>query len=48
MSGKIKPNDNNANQQNSNKGTPGQNRHHAQNQGNRGKQSNPNQRGKKK
>ncbi len=48
MSDKIKPNDNRANQQNPNKGTPGQNQQHAKNKGNRGKQMNPNQGGKKK
>ena len=33
---------------NANKGTPGQNKTHAQNQGNRGKQLNPNQQQKSK
>lgn len=33
---------------NANKGVPGQNKTHAQNQGNRGKQLNPNQGSKKK
>ena len=37
-----KPN-HNADIQNANKGTPGTNRTHDQNQGNRGKQLNPNQ-----
>ena len=41
---KGKGNDNNsANQQNANKGTSGTNRQYDQNQGNRGKQLNPNQ-----
>ena len=39
----IKSADNQANMQNPNKGTPGTNRQYAQNQGNRGKQMNPNQ-----
>ncbi|MBO5730786.1 MAG: hypothetical protein J6R67_06290 [Treponema sp.] len=43
MAQKIKPEDNAANIQNANKGVPGQNRQRAQNQGNRGKQMNPNQ-----
>lgn len=47
MSKKIKPQDNKANQGNANKGTPGTNKQHDQNQGNKGKQLNPNQ-GKKK
>ena len=42
---KIKPQDNQANMQNFNKGTPGVNRQNAQNQGNRGCQLNPNQGG---
>ncbi|OWY06310.1 hypothetical protein B6V76_00435 [Thioclava sp. IC9] len=33
-----------ANMKNANKGTPGQNQTHAKNEGNRGKQLNPNQR----
>lgn len=37
----MKPEDNRANMQNSNKGTPGVNTQNAQNQGNRGKQKNP-------
>ncbi|MBR4825736.1 MAG: hypothetical protein IKZ86_13140 [Spirochaetaceae bacterium] len=46
--GKIKPQDNSANQQNANKGSSGTNRQYDQNQGNRGKQLNSNQtRGKK-
>lgn len=40
---KIKPADNKANQNNSNKGTAGTNRQYDQTQGNRGKQLNPNQ-----
>ena len=40
----IKPQDNAANMQNANKGTSGTNRQYDQNQGNRGKQLNPNQR----
>ena len=44
--GKIKPQDNSANQQNPNKGTSGTNRQYDQSQGNRGKQLNPNQRKK--
>lgn len=40
---KISPQDNSANQQNANKGTPGVNKQFAQAQGNRGKQMNPNQ-----
>ena len=39
----IKSVDNSANMQNPNKGFPGQNQQRAQNQGNRGKQLNPNQ-----
>ena len=39
---KIKPNNNSANMQNSNKGTKGTNKQYDQNQGNRGKQLNPN------
>lgn len=41
--GKIKPADNQANMQNPNKGNNGVNKQFAQNQGNRGKQLNPNQ-----
>jgi hypothetical protein len=44
----ITPSDNSSNQQNSNKGSTGTNRQYDQNQGNRGKQTNPNQGGKKK
>jgi hypothetical protein len=40
---KIKPQDNEANQKNPNKGTPGTNKQYDQAQGNRGKQLNPNQ-----
>jgi hypothetical protein len=47
MSKSIKPSDNSANQQNPNKGTAGTNRQYDQNQGNRGKQMNPNQGSKK-
>jgi hypothetical protein len=47
MSNAIKPADNNANQQNPNKGTSGTNKHYSQTQGNKGKQMNPNQVGKK-
>jgi hypothetical protein len=36
-----------ANQKNANKGNPGTNRQYDQSQGNRGKQMNPNQGGKK-
>ena len=43
---KITPADNAANMQNANKGTPGTNRQYNQNQGNRGKQLNPNRKGK--
>ncbi|MBF1311109.1 MAG: hypothetical protein HXN20_00090 [Porphyromonas sp.] len=42
----INPRDNQANQQNANKGTAGTNRQYDQAQGNRGKQLNPNQRKK--
>lgn len=40
---KISPADNQANMQNANKGTKGTNKQYDQNQGNRGKQLNPNQ-----
>lgn len=40
---KIHPRDNQANMQNANKGTSGTNKQYDQNQGNRGKQLNPNQ-----
>ena len=43
MSKKIQPKDNQANQQNANKGSSGTNKQHDQAQGNRGKQKNPNQ-----
>lgn len=43
---KIAPKDNSANQQNGNKGTAGTNKAYSQNQGNRGKQLNPNQKKK--
>ena len=42
----IKPADNQANMQNSNKGTAGTNRQYDRNQGNRGEQLNPNKKGK--
>jgi hypothetical protein len=45
MSNKTSPKDNSANQQNSNKGTAGTNKQYDQNQGNRGQQMNPNQKG---
>ncbi|MFQ2713499.1 hypothetical protein ACK3YJ_01150 [Aeromonas caviae] len=38
----IKPADNAANMQNKNSGSPGTNRQYDQNQGNRGKEMNPN------
>ncbi|WP_394953769.1 hypothetical protein [uncultured Helicobacter sp.] len=44
---KITPQNNAANMQNANKGTSGTNKQYAQNQGNRGKQLNPNQQNKK-
>lgn len=47
MSKAIKPADNSANQQNSNKGTLGTNKQYSQNQGNRGHQMNPKSSGKK-
>ncbi|WDF45812.1 hypothetical protein PQ459_12990 [Chryseobacterium sp. KACC 21268] len=46
MKNKITPTQNQANIQNPNKGTSGTNRQYAQNQGNRGKQQNPNQKSK--
>ncbi|WNJ97744.1 hypothetical protein RND59_16590 [Vibrio ruber] len=46
MAKKITPADNAANMSNPNKGTRGTNRQYDQNQGNRGKQMNPNQQGK--
>ncbi|STP13485.1 MULTISPECIES: hypothetical protein [Helicobacter] len=45
--GKVTPKGNSANMQNPNKGTSGTNRQYDQNQGNRGKQLNPNQQNKK-
>lgn len=42
MSDKIKPEDNQANISNANKGSLGTNRQYDQNQGNRGAQLNPN------
>lgn len=42
-----KGNDHKANTQNPNKGTRGTNKTYDKNQGNRGKQMNPNQKGKK-
>lgn len=46
MSKKISPQNNEANQKNANKGSDGTNRQYDQAQGNRGKQMNPNQKGK--
>ncbi len=48
MSKKINPKDNQSNMQNPNKGTTGTNKQYDQNQGNRGKQLNPNQKKKEK
>lgn len=48
MAKKIAPKDNESNQKNPNKGTPGTNKQHDQGQGNRGKQLNPNQNNAKK
>lgn len=48
MSKKIQPKQNQANQQNPNKGTTGTNKQYSQVQGNKGKQLNPNQTNKKK
>ena len=48
MADKIKPADNESNMGNANKGTAGTNKQHDQDQGNRGKQLNPDQAGKKK
>jgi len=45
MSKKITPKDNASNQVNKNKGSSGTNKQHDQNQGNRGKQLNPNKKG---
>ncbi len=42
MKKKITPQQNNGNMQNANKGTNGTNEHYDKNQGNRGKQLNPN------
>ncbi|ERJ88723.1 MULTISPECIES: hypothetical protein [Porphyromonas] len=42
MATKLTPKENAANMQNPNKGTKGTNRQYDQNQGNRGKQLNPN------
>ena len=47
MNKKINPAANEANQKNANKGSSGTNRQYDQAQGNRGKQLNPNQKGKK-
>lgn len=46
MSKKITPKQNQSNIQNPNKGTSGTNKQYDQNQGNRGKQLNPNQKKK--
>lgn len=46
MSKKIKPEDNRSNQLNPNHGTDGTNKQYDQNQGNRGKQLNPNEKKK--
>lgn len=46
MSKPMSPKDNAANIPNANKGTKGVNKQYSQNQGNRGKQLNPNQKGK--
>ena len=46
MAKKISSQNNSANQQNANKGTSGTNKQYSQAQGNRGKQMNPNQKGK--
>jgi hypothetical protein len=43
MSKKITPKQNQSNMQNPNKGTSGTNEQYSKNQGNRGKQLNPNQ-----
>ena len=43
---KVNPKDNRADQQNANKGTPGTNIRYDKAQGNRGKQLNPNYKGK--
>lgn len=46
MNKPMSPKDNAANIQNANKGTKGVNKQYSQNQGNKGKQLNPNQKGK--
>jgi len=46
MSKKVTPKNNQANMQNANKKTSGVNKQYAQVQGNKGKQGNPNQKGK--
>jgi hypothetical protein len=46
MSKKVTPQQNQSNTQNANKGTSGTNKQYSQNQGNTGKQLNPNQTGK--
>lgn len=46
MSNKVTPPQNQSNMQNPNKGTEGTNKQYDQNQGNRGKQLNPNQKKK--
>lgn len=48
MAKKITPQQNQANQQNANKGTSGTNKQYSKSQGNKGKQLNPNQKTKKK
>jgi hypothetical protein len=48
MSDKKADQDNSSNQQNANKGTAGTNKSYDKAQGNKGKQTNPNQAGKKK
>jgi hypothetical protein len=47
MTKKVTPQQNEANQSNPNKGTSGTNKQYSQAQGNRGKQMNPTQTGKK-
>lgn len=46
MSKKVSPSNNASNQKNANKGSNGTNKQYDQAQGNRGKQMNPNQKGK--
>ncbi len=46
MSKKVNSKDNQSNQQNANKGTKGTNKQYDKGQGNKGKQQNPNQKGK--